>query len=54
VLESIAEICPAAEWIEREIWELLGVEFEGHPDLRHLLLDDNWPADDYPLRRNHG
>ena len=54
VLESIAEMCPAAEWIEREIWELLGVEFAGHPDMRHLLLDDNWPADDYPLRRSHG
>jgi len=54
VLESIAKLCPAAEWIEREIWELLGVEFEGHPDLRHLLLDDNWPTGDYPLRRSHG
>jgi len=53
-LESIAELCPAAEWIEREIWELLGVEFRGHPDLRHLLLDDNWPAGDYPLRKDYG
>jgi Ni,Fe-hydrogenase III component G len=51
VLESIAEMCPAAEWIEREIWELLGVEFEGHPDLRHLLLDDSWPEGNYPLRK---
>ena len=51
VLESIAGICPAAEWIEREIWELLGVEFEGHPDLRHLLLDDSWPQGNYPLRK---
>jgi len=50
-LESIAELCPAAEWIEREIWELLGVTFRGHPDMRHLLLDDGWPEGDYPLRR---
>ena len=53
-LESIAGMCPAAEWIEREIWELLGVRFRGHPDLRHLLLDDNWPGDNYPLRRGFG
>jgi Ni,Fe-hydrogenase III component G len=52
-LESIANFCPAAEWIEREIWELLGIEFLHHPDLRHLLLDDDWPEGDYPLRRDH-
>ena len=40
VLASIANFCPAAEWIEREMWELLGIEFVHHPDLRHLLLDD--------------
>ncbi len=52
VLESLAPMCPAAEWIEREIWELLGVEFQGHPDLRHLLLDDGWPEGNYPLRKD--
>ncbi len=51
-LASIAELCPAAEWIEREIWELLGVEFTGHPDLRHLLLADDWPQGRYPLRKD--
>lgn len=51
-LNSIADFCPAAEWIEREIWELLGVQFEGHPDLRHLLLDDDWPEGNYPLRKS--
>jgi Ni,Fe-hydrogenase III component G len=50
-LESIADITPAAEWIEREMWELLGLEFHGHPDMRHLLLDDEWPEGNYPLRR---
>lgn len=54
VLDSIAGVCPAAEWIEREMWELLGVDFRGHPDLRHLLLDDHWPQGDYPLRRGKG
>ena len=53
VVDSIAPLCPAAEWIEREMWELLGIEFRGHPDLRHLLLDDDWPEGDYPLRRTH-
>lgn len=50
-LDSIATICPAAEWIEREMWELLGIEFAGHPDLRHLLLSDDWPEGNYPLRK---
>lgn len=50
-LDSIAALCPAAEWIEREMWELLGIEFRDHPDLRHLLLEDNWPQGNYPLRK---
>lgn len=52
-IESIVPFCPAAEWIEREIWELLGVRFRGHPDLRHLLLSDDWPEGKYPLRRDY-
>ncbi len=50
---SIAGICPAAEWIERELWELLGVQIQNHPDLRHLLLSDDWPEGKYPLRRDY-
>ena len=53
-LDSIAPMYPAAEWIEREIWELLGIHFKGHPDMRHLLLADDWPEGDYPMRRNFG
>ena len=52
-LASISAICPAAEWIERELWELLGITFEGHPDLRHLLLQDDWPEGKFPLRRDY-
>ena len=52
-IESIAPILPAAEWIEREMWELLGIRFQNHPDLRHLLLDDAWPEHNYPLRRDY-
>jgi Ni,Fe-hydrogenase III component G len=51
VLASIANLCPAAEWIEREMWELLGLEFVDHPDMRHLLLSDDWPIGNYPLRK---
>jgi Ni,Fe-hydrogenase III component G len=52
-IASITAICPAAEWIEREMWELLGISFRDHPDLRHLLLLDDWPEGKYPLRRDY-
>ena len=50
-VESLTPIFRAAEWIEREINELLGVNFRNHPNLRHLLLPDDWPKGNYPLRR---
>ena len=52
-VESIAPLCPAAEWVEREMWELLGIRFRNHPDLRHLLLGDDWPEGRFPLRRDY-
>jgi len=52
-IESIANLCSAAEWIEREMWELLGIRFRNHPDMRHLLLSEDWPAGRYPLRRDY-
>jgi len=53
VIESIAPICKGAEWVEREMWELLGITFQNHPDMRHLLLADDWPEGKYPLRRDY-
>lgn len=50
---SIAPLFKGAEWIEREIWELLGVNFVGHPNLKHLLLIDDWPEGKFPLRHDH-
>jgi len=52
-IESLAAICTGTEWIEREMWELLGVTFKNHPDMRHLLLLDDWPKGKYPLRRDY-
>lgn len=50
-IDSITPLFPGAEWIEREIWEMLGVNFIGHPNLKRLLLADDWPQGEYPLRR---
>jgi NADH:ubiquinone oxidoreductase subunit C len=51
-IDSIANIFPGAEWIEREMWELLGINFKNHPNLKRLLLADEWPECNYPLRQN--
>lgn len=51
-VDSLAPFMKAAEWIEREIREMLGVTFVGHPDPRRLLLADDWPEGSYPLRRD--
>lgn len=48
---SLTDIIPAADWIEREIHEMFGVFFVGHPRLEKLLLPDDWPAGEYPLRK---
>jgi len=51
-VESIANVVPAANWIEREIHDLLGVNFRNHPDMRKLILDDSWPEGVHPLRKD--
>lgn len=50
-IESLAGIIPGIAWIEREIWELLGINFIGHPNLKHFLLRDDWDENLYPLRK---
>jgi len=49
-IDSLAPLFCGAEWIEREIWELLGVNFKGHPNLKRLLLSEEWPQGKHPLR----
>ena len=50
-ITSITPMIPGAEWIEREVHDLLGIVFEGHPNLRRLILADDWPQGVYPLRK---
>lgn len=50
-IDSVATLVEGANWIEREIYDLLGVKFRGHPDMRRLILADDWPEGFYPLRR---
>jgi NADH-quinone oxidoreductase subunit C len=51
VMDSVVPVWPTANWHEREIFDLLGVRFEGHPDLRRMLLPDDWEG--YPLRKDY-
>lgn len=51
-IDSLGNDLPAARWIEREIWEMLGVKFRNHPNLVRLLLPEEWPEGVYPLRRD--
>lgn len=51
-IDTITSVTKGAWWIEREIHELFGVEFDGNSDLRTLLLPDDWPKGVYPLRKS--
>lgn len=51
VLQTITQIIPGAILYEREVHELLGVVFSGHPNLSPLLLPEGWPKGVYPLRK---
>ncbi|MCK4668559.1 NADH-quinone oxidoreductase subunit C [Candidatus Bathyarchaeota archaeon] len=50
---TVTDLIPGAILYEREVHDLLGVNFEGHPDLSPLLLPEEWPQNLYPLRKEH-
>ena len=52
VVSSITDLIPGAMFYEREVYDLLGVKFRGHPDLRRLVLSEDWPEDAHPLRKD--
>ena len=52
-LDSITGVIPAAETIEREMMDLLGVKFRNHPRPERFILSDDWPEGVYPLRRDY-
>jgi len=50
IIDSLVPVWPGANWLEREIFDLYGIRFEGHPDLRRILLPDEFEG--FPLRRD--
>jgi len=53
VVDSVAQLFPGANFIEREMYDLLGIRFRNHPDPRRLILSDDWPQGVFPLRRDY-
>ncbi|MEY4930330.1 MAG: hypothetical protein RI909_1054 [Bacteroidota bacterium] len=51
MVATVSDLWSAAEYFEREVFDLFGIKFENHPDMRRLFLDDEWVG--YPLRKDY-
>jgi NADH-quinone oxidoreductase subunit C len=49
---SSVSIWPTANWLEREVFDMFGIQFDGHPDMKRILLPDGWKG--HPLRKDYG
>ena len=51
-IPSSVPIWPAANWLEREVYDMFGIKFDGHPDMKRILLPEGWKG--HPLRKDYG